>query len=150
MGQRRWNLLVQPIHPHSLIYSSVPVEAVVYRFVHTLLVRALSPVVHVVMPLVAGSVGKALLANAADHSPVLGVHLHVALQVCNHTEGLTTVRAAVTPHLGVYLQSHGVRERLETQRAVEQVFRVGLFMVQEGASVAVGASTQVTPATVHI
>ncbi len=59
--------------------------------------------VHVLVLLVAGCVGKALLAEAADHRPVLRVHLHVALQVCDQTEGFAALRAAVTPHLGVYL-----------------------------------------------
>lgn len=68
------------------------------------------------------------------------------MQVCDQTEGLTALRAAVTPHLGVNLQSERIRKCLETQSAMVEVFRVGLFMVEEGAGVAVGASTQVTPA----
>lgn len=74
------------------------------------------------------------------------MHLHVALQVGDQTEGLATFGAAVTPHLGVYLQSDGVGKCLETQGAVVEAFRVRLFVVEKGAGVAVGASTQVTPA----
>ncbi len=58
---------------------------------------------HVLVLLVAGCVGKALLAGAADHRLVFRVHLHVALQVCDQTEGLAALGAAVTPHLRVYL-----------------------------------------------
>lgn len=59
--------------------------------------------VYVLVLLVAGCVGEALMAGAADDRSILGVHLHVALQVCDQTEGLATLGAAVTPHLGVYL-----------------------------------------------
>lgn len=59
--------------------------------------------VHVMVLLVTFCGGKALLAEAADHSLVLRVHLHVTLQVGDQTEGLAALRAAMTPHLGVYL-----------------------------------------------
>lgn len=99
---------------------------------------------HVLVLLVAGCGGKALLADAAHHRAFLRVHLHVALQVCDQTEGLATLWTAVTSHLGVYLQGERIRKCLETQGTVVQVFGVGLFMVEEGASVAVGAATKVT------
>lgn len=75
MGQRRDHLR----HSHGLIYVRIPAEVVIHGFSHALLIVALSPVVHVLVLLVAGCVGKALLAGAADNGPVLGVHLHVAL-----------------------------------------------------------------------
>lgn len=103
MRQRWWNLLGHPFHPHGLIYSRVPADVVLYRFVHTLLIGVLSLVVHVLMLLVGGCVGKALLTDAADHRLVFRVHVHVALQVCDQTEGLATLGAAVTCHLGVHL-----------------------------------------------
>lgn len=96
--------------------------------------------------LVTGRVGKALLTEAADHRPLFSVHVHVALQVREQAEGLATLRAAVARHLGVHLQSDGIRKRLETQGTVVEAFGVCLFMVEEGAGVAVGAATQVTPA----
>lgn len=99
------------------------------------------------MLLVAAGVRKALLAEAADHSLLFGVHLHVALQVRDQTEGLTTLWATVASHLGVYLQRERVGKRLEAQGAVVEVFRVGLLMVKERAGVSVGPPTQVTPAT---
>lgn len=70
----------------------------------------------------------------------------MALQVCDQTEGLATLGAAVACHLGVYLQSERIRKCLETQGTVVEVFGVRLFMVEERAGVAVGAPTQVTPA----
>lgn len=87
-----------------------------------MLIRGLSLVVQVLVLLVAGRAGKAQLADAADDCPILRVHLHVALQVRDQTEGLATIWAAVTPHLGVYLQSDRIRKCLETQGAVVEVF----------------------------
>lgn len=106
----------------------------------------LGPVVQVLMLLVAGRVGEALMAGAADQGAFLGVHLHVALQVGDETEGLATVWAAVALHLGVDLEGDGIWESLEAQGTVVEVFGVCLFMVEQGARVAVRASTQVTPA----
>lgn len=96
--------------------------------------------------LVAGRAGEALLAGAAHQGPLLVVRLHVALQVSYQAEGLPTLRAAVALHLGVDLEREGVRERLQAQGAVVEVFRVGFFVVEEGASMAVRTPTQVTPA----
>lgn len=70
MGQRR-DQLGHSLHLHGLIYARVPAEVVVYGFTHALLIVALSPVLHVLVLLVAGCVGKALLARAADDRPVL-------------------------------------------------------------------------------
>lgn len=69
----------------------------------------------------------------------------MALQVCHQTERLAALGATVTPHLGVYLEGERIRERLETQSTVVEVFRVCLFMVEKGTSMAVGAPTQITP-----
>lgn len=90
----------------------------------------LGPVVQVLMLLVAGRVGEALMAGAADQGAVLGVHLHVVLQVRDETEGLATVWTAVALHLGVDLEGEGVRESLEAQGTVVEVFGVRLFMVE--------------------
>lgn len=62
---------------------------------------ALSCMVQGMMLLVAGCVGKTLQTQAADHSPVLEMHLHVALKVCRHTKGFSTFWATLAPHLGV-------------------------------------------------
>lgn len=69
----------------------------------------------------------------------------MALQVCHQAEGLATLGTAVARHLGVYLQSERIGKCLKTQGTVVEVFGVSLFMVEERASVTVGASTQVTP-----
>lgn len=111
-----------------------------------MLIGVLSFVVHVLVLLVAGRAGKALLTDGADQRALFGVHVHVALQVRHQTEGLAALGAAVTCHLGVHLQRDGIGERLETQGAVVEVFRVRLLMVEERACVAVGAPTKVTPA----
>lgn len=97
--------------------------------------------------LVAAGVREALLADAADHRLLLGVNLHVVLQVCDQTEGLTALGATVASHLGVYLQREGVGKRLEAQGAVVEALGVRLLMVEERAGVSVGPPTQVTPAT---
>lgn len=57
--------------------------------------------VGVLVLLVAGCVGEALLAEAADDRELLQVHVHVALQVCRQAEGLATLGAAVAFHLRV-------------------------------------------------
>lgn len=79
MGQRWWNFTVHPSHSHGLTDSWVPAEVVIYSVILVLLVVVLSHVVHVMVLLIVGCVGKALLAQAADHNLVLWVHLHVAL-----------------------------------------------------------------------
>lgn len=53
--------------------------------------------------LVAGCIGKALLTDAADNRELFHVHVHVALQVCEQTEGLAALGAAVAFHLRVDL-----------------------------------------------
>lgn len=106
----------------------------------------LSHVVCVTVLLVGGCVGKALLAETADYDLLLPVRQQVALQVRHQTEGLAALGTTLAPHLGVRLQSESVGKRLQTQGAVVKMFGVGLLMVEEGTSVAVGAPTQVTPA----
>lgn len=43
----------------------------------------------------------------------------------------------------------GIGKGLQTQGAVVEILRVCLFVVQERSGVAVGASTQVTPAAIR-
>lgn len=57
----------------------------------------------VLVLLVAGRVGKALLTNGADNGALFQVHIHVALEVCDQAKGLATLGAAVAFHLGVHL-----------------------------------------------
>lgn len=77
---------------------------------------------YVLVLLEAGCVGKTLLTHTAYHTLAFGVHFHVALEVGGQAEGLATLRTALALHLGVDLQTEQVRERLETQGAVVEVF----------------------------
>lgn len=100
--ERGRDLPAQPIHRHSPISSRAPARGGSAP-VRSGMVAALSPVVRLLVLLVAGRAGKALLADAADDGALLQVHVHVALQVSHQTEGLAALGAAVALHLGVHL-----------------------------------------------
>lgn len=93
----------------------------------------------------AGHVGKVLLANTAVIGKSLAVNLHVTLQVCKLTKGLSTIWTTVTGHLGVALELQMISESFQAETTVKQVSRMSLFMVQERSSMSVGASTLITP-----
>lgn len=100
--QRGRNLPAQPVHRHGPISSRAPARGGSAP-VCSLMVAARSLVVRLLVLLVAGRAGKALLADAADDGALLHVHVHVALEVCDQTEGLAALGAAVAFHLGVHL-----------------------------------------------
>lgn len=65
------------------------------------------------------------------------MHFHVTLEVGQQAESLATLGTAVTPHLGVGVQSEGVRKSLEAQGAVVEALGVSFLVGEERASVAV-------------
>lgn len=147
MRQRGRELPAQPVHRRGPVSSRAPARGGPAP-VCSLMVAALSLVVRLLVLLVAGRAGEALLAGAARHGALLQVHVHVALEVGHQAEGLAALGAAVALHLGVHLQRVRVGEGLQAQGAVVQVLRVRLFVVEERAGVAVGASAQVAPAAI--
>lgn len=128
-----------------LIKTRVPIQTLCH--LNVLLMTGLfsHAMVNLLVLLKAGHVGEVLLANTTVIRKSLAVNLHVALQVCKLTKGLSTVRAAVTGHLGVALEFQMVGEGFQAETTVEQVSRMSLFVVKKRSSVSVGASTLITP-----
>lgn len=76
---------------------------VIYSVTLSFCIGSLLPVVPVQVLLITIFAEEALLAEVAHHGLLLHMHLHMALQVCHHTEGFAALWAAMTPHLRVNL-----------------------------------------------
>lgn len=140
-----WIHFGEVLEPQLLVKSRVPIQTL--RHLNVLLMTGLffHAMVNLLVLLKARHVGEILLANTAVIREPLAVNLHVALQVCKLTKGLSTIRATVTSHLGMSLEFQMVSESFQAETTVEQVRRMSLFMVEERASVSVRASTLITP-----
>lgn len=120
-----------------LVKSRVPIQTLRHLKVMLTMGLFLHAMVNLLVLLEAGHVGEVLLANAAVIWKSLAVNLHVALQVCKLAKGLSTIRAAVTGHLGVLLEFQMVSEGFQAETTVQQVSRMSLFMVEKRPSVSV-------------
>lgn len=88
--------------------------------------------------------GEALVALRTGKGLLFGVHAAVTDELRGHSEGLPAVRTLVAFGLGVdapvVLQRHQVRELFLTRATVKRPGFVAVLVVQEGASVSIGAS----------
>lgn len=96
----------------------------------------------------AGLRGEGALAGPAGQLPLLLVHPFVVVELRGNAEGLATVVAAVTSSLrmdpAVVLQGKQVGVGFEAHSAVVDADGVGVFVIEEGAGMAVGAATLIT------
>lgn len=96
----------------------------------------------------AGGRGEGPLAGATGQLTLPLVDTAVVVELRGNTEGLATVVAAVASRLrmdaAVILQGEQVGVGLEAHGAVVDADGVGVLVVEEGASVAVGAAALVT------
>jgi len=103
---------------------------------------------HLLVESEAGLAGETALAQRADQLALLQMHLAVVLQLRGHAEGLATLRAAVAPRLrvdaAVVLEGEQVGVGLEAHGAVVDADGVGVFVVEEGAGMTVGAAALIT------
>lgn len=92
--------------------------------------------------------GEGALAGPAGQLPLLLVHSSMVVQLRGDAEGLPTVVAAVTSRLRVdaamVLQGEEVGVGLEAHSTVVDANSVGILVVEEGAGMAVGATTLIT------
>lgn len=140
-----WIHFGQILEPQLLVESRVPIQTRRHLYVLLMAGLFLHAMVHLLVLLKAGHVGEVLLANTAVIRESLAVNLHVALQVCKLTKGLSAIRATVTSHLGVSLEFQMVSEGFQAKTTVKQVSRMSLFMVEKRSSVPVGAATLIAP-----
>lgn len=96
----------------------------------------------------AGLGGEGTLAGPAGQLPLLLVDTTVVIQLRRDAEGLSAVVAAVAPRFrvdtAVVLQGEQVGVGLEAHSAVVDADGVGVFVIEEGAGMAVGAATLIT------
>lgn len=96
----------------------------------------------------AGGRRESPLAGATGELALSLVDAAVVVELRGNTEGLAAVVAAVAPRLrmdtAVILQGKQVGVGLEAHSAVVDADGVGVLVVEEGASVAVGAAALVT------
>lgn len=97
----------------------------------------------------AGLRGERPLAGATGQLPLLLVDAPVVVELGGDPEGLPAVVAAVAARLGVnaavVLQGQQVVVGLQAHGAVVDADGVGVLVVEEGASMAVGAAALITP-----
>lgn len=96
----------------------------------------------------AGVRRKGSLAGPACQLPLLLVDASVVVELGGNTEGLAAVVATVAPSLrvdtAVVLQGKQVGVGFEAHGAVVDADGVGVLVVKEGASMAVGAAALIT------
>lgn len=96
----------------------------------------------------AGLCGEGALAGPAGQLPLFLVDASVVVELRGNTEGFTAVMATVAPRLGVdtamVLQGKQVGVGFEAHSAVVDADSVGVFVVEEGAGMAVGAAALIT------
>lgn len=108
-------------------------------------VVGLCVLVHLLMVTQVGLAGKALVAQQAGEGLLFGVDSSVTYELRRHTERLSTLQTLVALGLrvdaAVVLESHQVGELFLADGAGEGARLVAVFVVEEGASVAVSAAT---------
>lgn len=100
---------------------------------------------HLLMVAQVGLAGKALVAQQAGERLLFSVDSSVTYELSGDTERLSTLQTLVALGLRVdapvVLEGHQVSELFLADRAEERACFMAVFVVEEGASVAVSAAT---------